>query len=295
MPPVTTAKFSHRPKEAYVALVGYYQPQGWFSFNRPVHEVRQHGATKFAMSVWTERKHIPGQPAGFVEDSLTRERWYRVPRAWQDSDPRKRVALFNAIHLARHLEVPMTAVLKDDETGSMSLDQTFSITDVAYELDGSAVWLRLDNDGKPTGTAMESKPLARLRDLARRDPLLAPLSNRQKRVVTTEHFQAACAIGRRFFADEITWKQAVDEVVAAGYSKLTGEVALRNYLHIRRGEDFSSLMSIGATRCFVASILADDGPDALTTVLTSLREHVAGMKQSLRPPYVQFIAELGQR
>ena len=51
-------------------------------------------------------------------------------------------------------------------------------------------------------------------------------------------------------------------------------------------------MSVEAIRYFVASILLDDGPDALATVLRALSAHAARVKPRPHPKLMHFISEL---
>lgn len=292
MPSEFATTFLHKTEDAYKAIVGRYSPRSWFSFDKTVEQVRREGASRFAMTVWNEREGNRESRAGFIEDQATRERWYRVPRQWQDKDPKKRVALFNAIDLAFGLGIEMTALLKDHKTGLVSLDHKFEIVDAAYECDGSMIWIKLENGGKPAGTTMASGALGRLRDLPRRDPFLTPPKGRGKEPVTVAQIEIACAVGRQIFSGLRTFNDGLSELVAAGYHKATGGVALRNYAHLRRGEDFSSLMSIEAIRYFVASILLDDGLEALSTVLRALRAHAAGIQSGRPQMLIRFIAEL---
>lgn len=146
------APFLTRPDQAYVKMGVRPPGQGWFSFDVLMPKAREGEAKRFVMAVWNSAGDRLS-PASFngapPNDGIAPSSWYKVPRRVPGNrSDIKRTALWNAIGIAsKQKDLPMLAMLKDTETRRCSLEHVFSISQVYYELDQSAVWLKLEPQG----------------------------------------------------------------------------------------------------------------------------------------------------
>lgn len=135
------------PDNAYLRMGVIAPGQGWCAFDVLMPRAREGGARRFVMAVWNSpvERLMPAKSIG--EPSFGKEQpthWYKVPRSAAGKSELKRTALWNAIAIAQEHGVPMRAMLKDTETGRCSLEHVFEISQVRYEPDGTALWLKLD-------------------------------------------------------------------------------------------------------------------------------------------------------
>ncbi|MDM0029594.1 DUF262 domain-containing protein [Variovorax saccharolyticus] len=135
------------PDQAYVKMGVKAPGQGWYAFDVLMPQAREGRASRFVMAVWNSTgdqlspARSPGEPS---TPGHPQSQWYKVPRRVPGKSDLKRTSLWNAIAVAQEHGVPMRAMLKDTETRRCSLSNVFEISEVHYEPDGSALWLRLD-------------------------------------------------------------------------------------------------------------------------------------------------------
>ncbi len=114
---------------------------------------------------------------GIRKDIKTGGYWYRVPSTSSSGTyENKRTALWNGIKIAQEFELPKIAILKDPKSRRCSLEHTFDITDVRYENDASAFWIKLDAKGEEVGDAVASLDLTALSALPQRADVLSSSS-----------------------------------------------------------------------------------------------------------------------
>ena len=134
--------------EAFIALGARAPVHHWSAFDVTRKEARDGKARKFVTTVWNQQSVKEGDKRVPTEVAICRDRrdgslWYMVPRPSDDAR-KTHVAHWNGIELAVQEAVPMTAVLKDVETGLCSLSALFDILEVRYQANQSAMWLRLE-------------------------------------------------------------------------------------------------------------------------------------------------------
>ena len=145
--------------EAFIALGVRAPVHQWSAFDVTREEARKGRAKHFVTKVWNHHsvkeagKRIPTEIA-ICRDRHDASLLYMVPRPGTGAR-KTHVAHWNGIELALREAVPMTAVLKDVETGLCSLSALFDVMEVRYQADHGAMWLRLAPRGGLTCATRE--------------------------------------------------------------------------------------------------------------------------------------------
>lgn len=139
--------FNVKHNEAFEALGALAPGQQWSSFDTLRPDARAGKAKLFVTTVWNHHskfvngKRVPTEIA-ICRDGREGSLWYMVPRPGKDAR-KTHVAHWHGIELAVKEALPMTGVLKDVRTGLCSMSSIFNISEVRYQADKSAMWLRL--------------------------------------------------------------------------------------------------------------------------------------------------------
>ncbi|MDP9993809.1 hypothetical protein J2W28_004488 [Variovorax boronicumulans] len=307
---IVSPNFSIGSNEAYSRLGTHPPGQGWFAFDKLMPDARKGKATKFAMTVWNlrdpERANLP-QP--IRQDTTTGDYWYRVPRTRDGEDPKKRTSLWNGVRIAQENQLPMIAILKDRDTHQCSLDHVFDITDVRYELDGAAFWLRLDPGTGDIGTEVEMSALAYLLDLPTSlQGAVAVVGNQEKsrRLLTLEEYEAVCEVAAQVHQGVLSRKDGIAQLVAeSGINGGTAGALLNNYRCLTTGTEIRSPMSAEGMLQFTDSVVALDGAQSLPNVIAAVEGFIGYAKvqwksdaremrklvQQLRADWMAFVSE----
>lgn len=139
--------FNVKHNEAFEKMGALAPGQQWSAFDTLRPDARAGRAKLFVTTVWNYHskfvngKRVPTEIA-ICRDAREGGLWYMVSRP--EKDARKtHVAHWEGIKLAVNEAIPMMGVLKDVRTGLCSTSSIFDITEVRYQADQSAMWLRL--------------------------------------------------------------------------------------------------------------------------------------------------------
>lgn len=259
------------------------------------------------MAVWNYYADDQGEITPSIRRNSNGEHWYKMPRVGRDgAHSGNRNSLWESISIARRDNLPMLAMLKDHDTHRCSLDHVFNITDVVYEADGSALWLKLDTKDREVGADVHVMPLEYLADLEQFDPTaelaVLPEDQLRTRKLTAAQYMAACDIAQSVYFGAILRtagiaRLAEEQQVTPG----SASALINNYRCLMTGTPIKAPMSADAMEYFTDSILALQGNSALDKIILALDGFIqyaknkwgndaAGMRQILSRLQQEFFS-----
>lgn len=151
---MSSASFDTLHTDAFLELGVVAPGQHWSSFNVSREDARRGLAEKFVITIWnyhstkdSSGKRTPSQIA-ICQDVGDKSLWYRVEKPTPGTKRLTWVAHWKGIELALETKIPIVGVLKDVLTRKCSLLNIFDISEGRFQLDGSAIWLRLEPRGE---------------------------------------------------------------------------------------------------------------------------------------------------
>lgn len=269
--------FSMPPDQAYRTVLGVRAAgQRWFSFDVPIDEARKGHATRFGMTLWNFHTMAGKnfEAWAITRNPTTGEFWYRV-RKERDGKAlqRNRKSLWDALHIAVNMRppIPMNGILKDGHKRWCAPNYVFGISEVRMQMDGSALWLKLEVPGNDVGTPYAEEPLPPMKAAeGSESPAIARIAT-----LPMEHYLAVRDAAMQMKFEGLLRLEAIRALALnPGLNEGTASALLNNFSCLVEGKRFQTPMQPAGLQLFIDAIVARFGDSALPNVVSAVEGYV---------------------